>query len=238
MQWAIALGLAVIAIFVRHEARAAEPIMPLHLFADRERVGAYGARFLYLGAMVGFFFFTTQFMQGANGFTPLQAGLGFLPMTLVNFAVATLVPRLTARMGGRQLLLLGIVVTGLGMGWLVQAGAGAGAGYLTSVALPMVLIGAGQGFCFGPLTASGIAGTRREDAGAASGLVNAAHQMGMSFGLAALVAAAALAGAGVSNRRPSPRASARRSRRARCCWPSPCWSPGSSCRPRSNGPSR
>ena len=52
---------------------------------------------LYLGAMIGFFFFTTQLMQDGLGFTPLQAGLGFLPMTLVNFAVALAIPRLGRR---------------------------------------------------------------------------------------------------------------------------------------------
>ncbi|OCX56620.1 MFS transporter [Thioclava sp. SK-1] len=189
---AIGAGALIIVAFVLHEARAAQPIMPLRLFASRERVGAYGARFLYLAAMVGFFFFTTQFLQGVDGFSPLQAGLGFLPMTLVNFAVAMTVPRLTETLGNRTLMLAGLAVTAVGMIWLAQADAGAG--YVTSIALPMALIGAGQGFCFGPLTASGIAGTRKEDAGAASGLVNVAHQMGMSFGLAFLVAMAALFG--------------------------------------------
>ena len=68
--------------------------MPLRLFASRERSGAYAARMLYLGAMIGFFYFTTQLMQDGLGFTPLQAGLGFLPMSLVNFAVAMMIPRL------------------------------------------------------------------------------------------------------------------------------------------------
>ena len=66
--------------------------MPLRLFASRERGGAYAGRMLYLGAMIGFFFFTTQYLQEALGFSPLQAGLGFLPMTLVNFAVAMAIP--------------------------------------------------------------------------------------------------------------------------------------------------
>ncbi|NVO25625.1 MFS transporter [Donghicola sp. B5-SW-15] len=191
---AMAAGAVIIGGFVRHEARADQPILPLRLFDNPERVGAYLARFLYLAAMVGFFFFTTQFMQEVDGFTPLQAGLGFLPMTLVNFAVATRVPDLTERLGNRALMLIGIAATALGMGWLAQVQAVGS--YALGIGLPMALIGAGQGLCFGPLTASGIAGTRREDAGAASGLVNVAHQMGMSFGLAVLVAAAAMFGQG------------------------------------------
>ena len=78
--------------------------MPLRLFASRERSGAYAARMLYLGAMIGFFYFTTQLMQDALGFTPLQAGLGFLPMSLVNFAVALAIPRLSRRIPNAVLL--------------------------------------------------------------------------------------------------------------------------------------
>ena len=66
---------------VANERRAEQPIMPLRLFRSRERSGAYAARMLYLGAMIGFFYFTTQYLQDVLGFTPLQAGLGFLPMT-------------------------------------------------------------------------------------------------------------------------------------------------------------
>ncbi|QKE85146.1 MFS transporter [Arthrobacter sp. NEB 688] len=176
---------------VLHERRAAQPIMPLHLFADRRRWGAYAARALYLGAMMGFFFFTTQLMQGVMGFTAFQAGLGFLPMTAVNFAVATAVPRLTARFGDAPLLVAGVAVTLVGMAWLAQVDQTSA--YLSAVALPMVLIGVGQGLAFAPLTSFGIAGARTEDAGAASGLVNTAHQLGTAAGLAVLVAASASA---------------------------------------------
>ena len=71
--------------------------------------------------------------------------------------------------------------------------------YLTGLALPMILIGAGQGATLSPLTAAGIAGVRGEDAGGASGLVNVFHQLGGSFGLGILVAVFAAAGAGGLN---------------------------------------
>ncbi|MGW9413651.1 MFS transporter [Arthrobacter cupressi] len=83
---ALAAGVVLLAVFVRGEALSAQPILPLRLFADRERTGAYAARLLYMGAMIGFFYFTTQFLQGVLGFTPLQAGIAFFPMTVVNFA--------------------------------------------------------------------------------------------------------------------------------------------------------
>ena len=186
---ALILAALVLAGLVAHERRAEQPIMPLRLFGDRRRWGAYAARALYLGAMIGFFFFTTQLMQDVLGFTPFQAGLGFLPMTAVNFAVATALPRIARRVGEGPSLVAGVVLTLAGMAWLAQVDPTTS--YVSGVALPMVLIGAGQGLAFAPLTSFGIVGVRADDAGAASGLVNTAHQLGMATGLAALVAASA-----------------------------------------------
>jgi EmrB/QacA subfamily drug resistance transporter len=186
---ALLFAAVVLVGLVRHERRAEQPIMPLRLFSDRRRSGAYAARALYLGAMMGFFFFTTQLMQDVFGFTAFQAGLGFLPMTAVNFGVAALQPRAARRFSEAPVLVAGVALTFLGMLWLAQVGPASA--YLTAVALPMVLIGAGQGLAFAPLTSFGIVEVRAEDAGAASGLVNTAHQLGMATGLAILVAASA-----------------------------------------------
>jgi hypothetical protein len=83
-------------------------------------------------------------------------------------------------------------VTLIGMAWLSRLDADSP--YLSGVALPMVLIGIGQGDALGPFTAAGIAGVTTEDAGAASGLVNVAHQLGGSLGLGVLVTVFAAAG--------------------------------------------
>ncbi|WP_026555174.1 MFS transporter [Arthrobacter sp. 35W] len=186
---AFGAGLALLALLVVNERRVAHPIMPLRLFVSRERTGAYAARMLYMGAMIGFFFFTTQFLQGVLGYNPLQAGIAFFPMTVVNFAVALAIPKLTARLGNAALLVAGVAVTLAGMIWLARVDAGSL--YLTGVALPMVLLGIGQGLAFAPLTSAGIAGVPASDAGAASGLVNTAHQLGSSLGLGILAAVAA-----------------------------------------------
>ena len=106
-------------------------------------------------------------------------------MTAVNFAVALAVPRLTRRVAVRSLLAAGVSLTLVGMAWLSRAGVSEG--YLVAVALPMLLIGVGQGLAFAPLTASASPASRAEDAGAASGLVNTAHQLGMALGLGILV---------------------------------------------------
>ncbi len=192
-QCALVLGTALLAAFIAIERRAAQPVMPLRLFASRQRSAAYAARVLFLGAMIGFFFFTTQYLQVILRYPASTTGLAFLPMTLVNFAVALMVPQLTRRVGNGRLLAIGLTVCLLGMAWLSRVAPDSG--YLFGVALPMVLIGAGQGMTLSPLTAAGIGGVPAADAGAASGVVNVAHQLGNSLGLAVLVALAAL-GAG------------------------------------------
>jgi EmrB/QacA subfamily drug resistance transporter len=195
----LAAGLVLLVFLVFNERRAKQPIMPLRLFASRERAGAYAARVLYLGAMMGFWFFTTQFLQGVLGFGPFAAGVAFLPTTLPNFAAAMTVPTLARRLGNGRLLAGSLTLTLIGMAWLSRISADAA--YLTSVALPMVLIGLGQGGALAPLTAAGVAGVAAEDAGAAAGLVNVAHQLGGSLGLAVLVVVFATADSGVLDAR-------------------------------------
>ncbi|MDR7161874.1 MFS transporter [Arthrobacter sp. BE255] len=189
---ALAAAAVLLTVLVINEGTAKQPIMPLHLFASRERAGAYAARLLFAGTMIGFFFFTTQFLQGVYGFNPLQAGVAFLPMTVVNFFVALAVPRLTHRFGNAALLAAGLALTLAGMALLSTITAGTP--YLPGVALPMVLIGVGQGLGFAPLTSAGIAGASANDAGAASGLVNTSHQLGSALGVGVLVAVSANAG--------------------------------------------
>lgn len=184
-------GVGMLAVLVLTERRAAEPVMPLRLFASRVRTGAYIARMLYLGAMIGFFFYSTQYLQGVLGFSAFQAGVAFFPMTVVNFAVAMAIPRLTARLGQTVPLAAGVAATLAGMAWLAQVQVTSS--YWTAVALPMILIGAGQGLAFAPLTSAGIAGV----GAAASGLVSTFHQLGMALGLSVLIAVSASAGYGL-----------------------------------------
>jgi EmrB/QacA subfamily drug resistance transporter len=191
---ACATGLCLLVLFVAIEARARQPIMPLRLFADRQRSAAYAARLLFLGAMMGFWFYTTQLLQGVLGYRPAQAGLAFLPATLPNLVAALAMPALARRLGNGKLLAIGLALALVGLGWL--SGVSADSHYLTGVALPMMLIGAGQGMALGPLTVAGVAGVGAQDAGAASGLVNVAHQLGGSLGLAVLVEVFTLAGDG------------------------------------------
>ena len=187
----VTAGVLLLAAFVAQERRAPSPIMPLRLFSSRERSGAYAGRLLFLAAMAPFWFFTTQYLQGVDGYSPVTAGLAFLPTTLVNFAAAMAVPRFTRRYGNPTVLVAGLTTSVIGMAWLSRLSAHTP--YLAGIALPMVLIGAGQGGALGPLTAAGIAGVTGEDAGAAGGVTNVFQQIGGSLGLAILVAVFAAA---------------------------------------------
>lgn len=189
----LAAALALLTIFVFVERRVRQPILPLRLFTSRERSGAYAARVLYIGAMVGFFFFTTLYLQEVAGYSPALTGLAFVPATILHVPFAIAVPRLVRRFSPNQLMVVGILVGIAGMGWLSRASVGSD--YVLSVALPMLLIGVSQGLTLSPLTSAGVVGVGHGDAGAASGAVNVAHQLGASVGLGALVAVAA-AGSG------------------------------------------
>lgn len=182
---ALLLAIVFLSLFIYQEHRTEQPIMPLRLFADRERIGAYIGRFLYLGAMMGFWFITPQLMQNQLGFSALMAGIAFFPLTVVNFVIALQVARLTAKWGNGGLLVIGIALTALGMLWLSWFTPATG--YWWGIAAPMVVIGIGQGFSLSPFTAAGVAHTKGADAGAASGVVNVMHQIGGSVGLSILV---------------------------------------------------
>jgi EmrB/QacA subfamily drug resistance transporter len=183
-----------LAAFVTIERRARQPITPLRLFVDRERVGAYAARLLMVGAMFGMFFYLTQFMQSAEGYSALKAGFAFLPVTLSIFSMVRVVPRLLARFGMQATLLAGLVLALVGLLWLSRISTSTD--YWTGVAIPMLLIGLGMGLSFTPLTQAGIAGIDDHDAGAAAGLVNVFQQLGGTLGIALLVAVFAAASQG------------------------------------------
>jgi EmrB/QacA subfamily drug resistance transporter len=171
--------------FLRTEIRAEQPITPLRLFASRERSGAYVVRMLLVSGMFAMFFFLTQFFQGVLGYSPIKAGLAFLPVTLVMFGAVRLVPRVAERVGGFRLLVAGVLVAMIGMAWLSRLTADSA--YFPGISIPMVLLGVGIGTALTPLTSAGISGVAPADAGAASGLVNVAQQLGSSLGLGILV---------------------------------------------------
>jgi predicted MFS family arabinose efflux permease len=161
---------------------------------------------LVVGGMFSMFFFLTQYLQGVLGYGPLQAGLAFLPMTLVMFSMVRIVPRLVPRVGGTRVLIGGLVLAVTGMAWLSRLTVDTA--FFPGIALPLVLLGTGMGLALAPLTAAGIAGVAERDAGAGSGLVNVAQQLGAALGVGILVTVFAAAERGAAAH-PSPGLSAR-----------------------------
>lgn len=183
------LGIISIGAFIQVEKKVKTPLVPLRLFRSAQRSGANLARALFVGSMAAFWFFVSQFLQVAKGLNPLETGLAFLPMTLASFAIAFFVPRLSRRFGDTPFLAGGLATVAIGTIWLSQFTANGS--YLWEVAVPMVLVGIGQGASTIRLTTAGIAGVSAEDSGVASGIVSTAVQLGSSLGLSVLIALAA-----------------------------------------------
>jgi MFS family permease len=139
-----------------------------------------------VAGMFGMFYFLTQFVQEILDFSPLRAGIAFMPMTVALFAVSRFAPRLMPLVGARRLMIAGMFPVIAGMAWLWQVTVGTG--YWDGVFGPMLLFGVGMGLVFVPLTTASLAGVSPEDSGAASGMVNVMQQVGGSLGLSVLVA--------------------------------------------------
>jgi len=171
--------------FALIESRADQPIMPLRLFASRNRAGGYAGVLLLPAGMFGAFYFLTLICQQVLDYSPLRAGFAFLPMTLAMFTVVRFVPRLLGRLGAKPVLLTGMALLAVAAGWLWRLEPGDG--YLTGLFGPLLLLGVGVGLSFMPLNATILAGIEPREAGAASGLLQTLQWLGGTLGLAILV---------------------------------------------------
>ena len=184
LPWLIAAALLTV-IFIKIEKTAKIPVMPLGLFCHATRSNAYIIRLLFVGAMMGFWFFLSEFMQHIFGFSPLLAGMSFLPLTLATFIGAIKVPALVVEYGNKRVLCAGICCQIFG--FLLLLLLDKDSSYLWGIGLPTLFLGIGQGLEIAPLTNLGVIDVDSSDAGAASGVVNAAHQIGGSLGLSLMV---------------------------------------------------
>ena len=185
--WSIVLAVAILASFVLIEMRHEQPVMPLHLLASRSRVSAFFSVLFTVVAMYGGFFYLTQFLQRVMGLSPVVTGIAFLPMTLSIFTVSRIVPRLIPRLGPQRILIGGASLIVLSTLWLTQIGVSSQ--YVPGIVVPMILLGAGVGSSFLPLSITVLSGVPGREAGAASGLLQTMQQMGGALGLSILVTA-------------------------------------------------
>jgi EmrB/QacA subfamily drug resistance transporter len=181
----LGLSLVLIATFLVIESRTPQPLMPLRLFRDRNRNASYIVMLATGAALFSMFFYLTQFVQEILGYSPLQAGLSFLPVSATIVVSAQLASRLVARVGARTLVTSGAVLTGVALLWLSTISADSG--YLTLLLPCMIVMAFGLGLVFVPITLNAVAGVERRDSGIASAMLNVTQQIGGTIGLAALV---------------------------------------------------
>ncbi len=182
-------GLALLAVFVLIEGRLAKaPLMPLRIYSSR-MLSAANLVVLMLGAaMFAMWFFVSLYLQQVLHFSPIQAGLSFLPMTALLATCSTLSSRVVQRFGAKNLLVAGMLL--LAVGLLLFTDVSAGGSYAGNVLVPSLIVAVGMGIAFVPLTLAAVSGVAPQEAGLASGLVSTSRLFGGALGLAILAAIA------------------------------------------------
>jgi EmrB/QacA subfamily drug resistance transporter len=176
--------------FIIRQHTARNPLMPLRIFSSRNVRGANLVQMLGTAGMFGMFFLGSLYLRRILGYDPLQIGLAFLPVAVVMGTLAVrCTGRLVIRFGAPPTMLtgLGLIAAGLAL----FATAPAGGGYLSHIFPVTVLAGTGAGLCFPALMALAMSSATPQDAGLASGLVNATAQIGGALGLAVLATVSA-----------------------------------------------
>jgi EmrB/QacA subfamily drug resistance transporter len=185
----LAGGLALLGVFALIESRSKQPLMRLSIFKVRTLATADGVLLLVASGLFGMFFFASLYVQNILGYSPLKAGLAFLPITAGIVIGAGVAQQLIKQIGVRNVALGGVVIAAAGLAWLVRLPVHGS--YVTDLLVGLVPMSIGMGFVFVPITLLGTGGVSDDDAGLASGLFNTAQQVGGSLGLAILSTLAA-----------------------------------------------
>lgn len=186
----IAAGsLLLMAGFIFNESRVKHPLMPLSIFKIRNVTGANLMMAPIYATMLGMFFLVTLYIQTVLGFSPVKAGLAFLPMPVMLGLMSTRIPKLVARYGFKPFLVIGPMFVASGLAWLTRLPVAGD--YFVNVLPALLLIPVGMGMTFMPLIAAATSGVPGREAGLASGLISTSQQMGGALGLSILSGVAA-----------------------------------------------
>ncbi len=179
--------------FVQLERRQKDPLLDLSLFQSGTYVGANVAMLLVALSMFGVFFFLSLYMQNILGYSAVQAGAAFLPMTILIILVAPIAGKLSDRFGSRWLMAGGMVLLGIQLAYFSQVGSAAS--YWTLLP-PMLVGGLGMSLTMTPTVAAAVRAVPVEKSGVGSAVLNAMRQVGGSIGIAMMGAIVAGAAAG------------------------------------------
>jgi EmrB/QacA subfamily drug resistance transporter len=186
----LAAGGLALALFVAVERRAAHPLLPLHVVADRNRGGSFLAIGVAGAAVFAVFLFLTFYLQRTKGLSALETGLAFLPMNAsVILTVGIVTTRLLSRVGPRPIVGAGMAAAAVAMALLTRIGEDTG--YASHVLPSLILAGVGFGAIIGASIATATLGVAARDSGVASAMVNTSQQVGGSIGVALLSTVAA-----------------------------------------------
>ncbi|HEY0277766.1 MAG TPA: MFS transporter [Solirubrobacterales bacterium] len=181
----LVLAAALLVVFVRRQARVANPLMPLRLFSSRNVVGANTVQALLVAGMFGMFFLGALYLQRVLHYSSLEVGLAFLPTTVVMGGLSLgFSEKLIMRFGPRNTLIPGFIMVTIAL--LLFARTPVDGNYWTDLLPPFLLIGIGIGTSFPSIMTLAMSGATPQDAGLASGLVNTSMQVGGAVGLAVL----------------------------------------------------
>jgi len=182
-------SVALLVAFFVLESRLANPIMPLRILRIRTLTSSSIIRGMLATGMFTTFFLGALYLEGVLGFTPVQTGLAFLPMSVtMGILSAGVTARMVTRFGDKWVLIPGMVAGTLGL--LLLTTLGTGTSYAAVMFPAFLLIGAGAGTAFAPLLSIAMADVPVSDAGLGSGIVNVSMQMASALGLAILSAIA------------------------------------------------
>ena len=187
---ALITGVIVLVAFVFWERRAAEPIMPLDMFASAQFSTANVATFVVYAALSGAFFLLPIQLEVVSGYSALEAGIALLPVTVIMLLLSARSGALAQRIGPRLQMTVGPLVIAAGLALFARIGAGGN--YLTEVLPAMVVFGFGLSINVAPLTATVLAAVPAEHAGTASAINNDVARAAGLIAVAVLPAAAGL----------------------------------------------
>jgi EmrB/QacA subfamily drug resistance transporter len=180
-----AVAVVLLAVFVWWQARAPDPLLPLHIIRERNRAGCFLTMALAVIGMFGMFLFMTYYLQVILGYSPVRAGLAFLPLTVAIIVGATQISaRLLNHVPPRVLMVPGMLLSAAAMVILTRMTVNSG--YTGEILPPLLMMGLGMGLTFMPVFATATAGVAPRDAGVTSATVNTSQQVGGSIGTALL----------------------------------------------------
>jgi EmrB/QacA subfamily drug resistance transporter len=180
----LAGAVVLLTAFVIIEARSPHALMPLRIFENRNRSGAYAVMLIIGAAMFSMFFYLTQFVQNILGYSPIKSGFAFLPVSVCIILAAGTASQLITKVGAKPIALVGTATTAVGMFWLAQIEPSST--YVGGLLGPMIVFALGMGLTFMPLTLAAVSKVGEGDTGIASGVLNTTQQIGGSIGLALL----------------------------------------------------